>query len=122
MTSFPSGFRLSLYGLSTAQGNDTGIQGEYDKKQRRRCNVSTLEYSCGRGECLDERNYFAKFILHRGDMQDKCNDVSARGPAWHAQISCQLRNFGVPKVQAFRWRERDDLKYLAVGPACGSLF
>jgi hypothetical protein len=122
MTSFPSGVRVSLHGLRTTQENDTGIQGEYDRQECRWCDDSTLEYSCGGGECLDERNYFVKFVLHGGDMQDKCDDVSARGPARHAQISCKLRNFGVPEVQAFRWRERDDFKYLAVGPACGSLF
>jgi hypothetical protein len=63
-----------------------------------------------------------KLVLHGGDVQDKGNYVFARGPDWHAQISCQLRDFGVPEVHAFRWRERDNLKYLTVGPACRSLF
>jgi len=54
-------------------------------------------------------------------VQDKSDYVSARGPTRHAQVSCQLRDFDVPDVLAFRWWKRDRLKDLTVGPAYRSL-
>jgi hypothetical protein len=109
-------------GLNTKQGNRAGIHGENDGQQRRWRDDSTLEHPCGGGERFDKRNNLRKFVLYGGDVQDKSDDVSAGGLDRHAQINCQLRDFGVPEVLAFGWWECDDLKYLAVGPAYRGLF
>lgn len=54
-------------------------------------------------------------------MHDEPDDVSASRPDWHAQLSGQLRNVGVPEVGRVRWWESDRFEHVAVGPAYGLL-
>ncbi len=54
-------------------------------------------------------------------MHDKSDDVSAGRPDWHAYLSGQLRDVGVPEVRGFRWWEGDHFEHFAVGPAYGLL-